>query len=349
MLWNFEPPACDVAGVSIFERHFIVSCEKRSSRNTRGSNSLASIRVYEDQRPFDLLMLMAIEEIGSVGDLLSNSKSRSLFVPDERNRCIWELRWSDHRAKTWKGNLKWPLALSVSREGNLILISDDDDHLRIYDANAVLISSIPLSPETAKYPEYMLRSPAGYNYSVSHRLNFSRAVLVDRLSDWHPYPLEATWKSELRISTRKSTLNETGEEIVRTLLLRHPFIIPEVSSRVDTKTLKLTMSADVVLIIPTMTRIDSENSSAGDDLGAWWTEDQSYSGFENRISIIYDCPLWSPWWCERMDNWTEFGGNVGIKWETTFCYEDKSGHLIISTTFVNLRSASSAVFIVRLH
>lgn len=344
---NFEPPVCDVIGVSILEGHFIVPCEKRSSRNRRGLNSVASIRVYDGQRSFDLLMLMVIEEIGTVGDLVSNRKSQSLFVPDEWKRCIWKIRWSDHRTTIWKGHLQWPLTLSVSSEGNLILITED--HLRIYDTHAILISSVPLSSSSVtKYPEYLALSPVGY-YSVSHGLNFSRAVLVDRSSDrdyGNIFPLEMMWKSQLAIPSRKPTDNETGEEIVPPTMQRLPFIIPEFLTEIDEETFKSTVTASVFLSIPTLTPIDSDNypSAGDDDPEPWWTHDQPYSGFENRMAFLYDCPSWLP--C-KTNNWPEFRRYIGRISEMTFCYEDASGHLIISATSVGLRSAS-AVFIVRL-
>src|SRR6218665_1730490 len=128
------------------------------------------IRVYEDRYPFRLKKDMEIAEIIFPTYIVSSDKENCLYVNDYEEDCVWKItRETDDQHKI----IKWltidytPWALSVPRDGELLMINRSSHSLMIYGSDAELIRSIPLTRDI-KYPYHAVETSIG-NFIIIHR------------------------------------------------------------------------------------------------------------------------------------------------------------------------------------
>src|SRR6218665_3225006 len=108
---------------------------------------LSRIRVFDDRYPFRLQTEIKAEEIQDPRDIASSEKENCLYVSDYNEKCVWKItRETDdtHKIIKWLKTDYWPYSMSVSRDGELLIINQLSHHLMIYGSDAELIRSIPL-------------------------------------------------------------------------------------------------------------------------------------------------------------------------------------------------------------
>lgn len=109
-----------------------------------------SIGVYENTTPFDLLLLLPLEEIKAPSGLVSSVASECLYFMDIKTSCIWKITIEDYRVTKWLCNLNTPSGLlTVSNDGQVVVLQHGqwltDNCLDIYGSDAVFIRRIYLS------------------------------------------------------------------------------------------------------------------------------------------------------------------------------------------------------------
>ena len=141
------------------------------------------IRVYEDREPFRLQKDMEIEETKFPRDIGSSEQENCLYVSDNDERCVWKItRETDdqHKIIKWLTTDYKPWTLSVSREGELLMINRSSHSLMIYGPDAELIRSIPITRDI-KYPYHAVETTIG-NFIIIDK-HFDRDEEVDEEED----------------------------------------------------------------------------------------------------------------------------------------------------------------------
>lgn len=127
------------------------------------------IRVLEDRPPFRLKKEIEIKEISLPWDITSSEKESCLYISDHSENCVWKFaRESDdqHKIIKWLTTDYHPRILSVSSDGQLLMINYSSHALMIYGSDAELLRSIPL-PREIKYPDHAAETPIG-NFVIIH-------------------------------------------------------------------------------------------------------------------------------------------------------------------------------------
>src|SRR6218665_2972773 len=124
---------------------------------------LSRIRGFNDRYPFRLQTEIKAEEINGPSDIGSSEKENCLYVCDYIQRCVWKItRETDdqHKIIKWLTTDSQPLTLSVSRDGELLMIDLSSHCLMIYRSDAELIRSIPF-PRDTKKPQHVVETSIG--------------------------------------------------------------------------------------------------------------------------------------------------------------------------------------------
>ena len=138
-----------VRGVTKLRNEIYVLCRSISS-----SSSNHVIRVFEDRIPFRLQKTIEIKEIKYPRDIGSSEKGNCLYVSDYDEKCVWKItRETDdqHKIIKWLTTDYQPYTLSVSSDGQLLMVNHSSSILMIYGSDAELIRSIQL-PRDIKRP-----------------------------------------------------------------------------------------------------------------------------------------------------------------------------------------------------
>src|SRR6218665_1235339 len=138
---------------------------------------LSRIRGFNDRYPFRLQTEIKAEEINGQSDIGSSENENCLYVSEFVERCVWKItRETDdtHKIIKWLTTDYKPWRLSVSRDGELLLINDLSPHLMIYGSDAELIRSIPLPGDIHK-PWHAVETSIG-NFIIT---NMHSYVLAD--------------------------------------------------------------------------------------------------------------------------------------------------------------------------
>lgn len=140
------------------------------------SDFFVSIRIYEGTTPFDLLMLIHLEEIiKNPWYLASSAASECLYLTGFNSSCIWKIALEDHKVTKWRCDLKSPGPVTVSTDGQVVVLQEDQTYnkhiLNIYGLDAVLIRTIDLSDDIY-YPLRAILKPNG-QFIVVHRINMT--------------------------------------------------------------------------------------------------------------------------------------------------------------------------------
>lgn len=110
--------------------------------------SFKSIRVYEMTVPFDLLMLIPLEEVSIPSNLVSCVASECLYVADAKSACIWKITLRDHQITNWISNLNNVLGVEVVTNGQVVILQSDETsgnkYVNIYGLDAAFIRKIDL-------------------------------------------------------------------------------------------------------------------------------------------------------------------------------------------------------------
>jgi len=122
------------------------------------------IRVFEDRYPFHPETDIKTEEIDDPNDIESSEKENCIYVSeyDEQN-CVWKItRETDdqHKIIKWLTTDYEPYSMSVSKDGELLMINKRSHCLMIYRSDAEIIRSIPLRRDI-KDPRYAVETSIG--------------------------------------------------------------------------------------------------------------------------------------------------------------------------------------------
>jgi len=116
--------------------------------DTGYSPDVFRIRVFEDRYPFHLQTKIKGEEIRDSTDIVSSEKENCLYFSDTETKCVFKLtreKDDQHKIIKWLTTDYRPETMSVSRDGELLMINRLSHSLMIYGSDAELIRSIPLT------------------------------------------------------------------------------------------------------------------------------------------------------------------------------------------------------------
>ena len=140
-LKSFRRVACMLTGVTRLLGHIYILCG-------RNSISVKSIRVYEDTPPFDLLMVIPIEEVSQSRRLASDFASNCLYILDSDLSCIWKLTIEDNnKLSKWVCGLIKPMSLTASTDGQVVVLRNGrtSSELDIYEPKGSLVRTVVMS------------------------------------------------------------------------------------------------------------------------------------------------------------------------------------------------------------
>ena len=102
----------DVRGVAWLENKIYVVCYR-----------LNLVHVYPDEEPFDELKKdrIKIKEMKAPWDMAASGVSRSIFISDYSNRCIWRIQMPSKKISRWEMHGE-PYELSINSSDELIVI-----------------------------------------------------------------------------------------------------------------------------------------------------------------------------------------------------------------------------------
>src|SRR6218665_770519 len=134
----------------------------------RAGYPVSRICVFEDRYPFRLQTDIKAEEFKYSYDIVSSEKDNCLYASDRDEKCVWKItRQTDdqHNIIKWLTTDYTPFTLSVSRDGELLMINRSSHSLMIYGSDAELIRLISL---TIKYPLHAIETSIG-NFIILDR------------------------------------------------------------------------------------------------------------------------------------------------------------------------------------
>src|SRR6218665_4166369 len=104
-----------------------------------------------------------IEDMKYLYDIGSSEKENCLYVSDYVDKCVWKITIEtvdQHKIIKWLTIDYEPRTLSVSRDGELLMINHSSHSLMIYGSDAELIRSIPLTKDI-KHPQHAVETSIG--------------------------------------------------------------------------------------------------------------------------------------------------------------------------------------------
>ena len=143
-------------GLTKLQNDIYILCQSFSSAPT-------VILIFEDQHPFRLQKKIEIKEIKYPFDIGSSEKEHCLYICDYRGKCVWKItRETDdqYRIIKWLTTNYKPRTLSVSSDGQLLMLNYLSYSLMIYGSDAALIQSIPL-PRDIACPRHAVETTIG--------------------------------------------------------------------------------------------------------------------------------------------------------------------------------------------
>ena len=162
-----ETKESSVDGVTWLENKIYVVC--------RGFNR---VHVFPDQEPFDELKEeeINIEGMKDPWDMSASKVSRSMFISDPGDRCLWRVQMPGGGISRWKMD-GTPGSLSITSSDELIVVVRREDryYLDIFSCSDVTrTQSIPLSTEVHT-ALHAVQSSSG-NIIISHSTENSPSV-----------------------------------------------------------------------------------------------------------------------------------------------------------------------------
>lgn len=139
-----------------------------------------AIRVFENLEPFNRVTELTIPGMKSLVDIASCHNFMCLYVTDRNRSCVWRLD-IDHKASEVLQNIANPYTLSVSADGNLVMVRwGNPSSVEIYGTDALLLYMITLGPDVT-LPYHAVQMSTG-NIVLSHGGKDNRTHRVLELS-----------------------------------------------------------------------------------------------------------------------------------------------------------------------
>lgn len=128
------------------------------------------IRVFEDRNPFPFRKKFNIAEITEPEDIVSCEKENCLYVFDyDEKKCVWKItreKDDEYKITKWLTTDYELSAMSMSREGQLLLVNNSPSSLMIYGSDAKLIHFVKLS-RIIRTPIHLVETSIG-NFIILH-------------------------------------------------------------------------------------------------------------------------------------------------------------------------------------
>ena len=174
-LFREETNECNrVNGVAWLENKIYVVCEYTNL-----------VHVYPDQEPFDELKDDRIEIKEIIPCYMAASGvSRSIFISDHVNRCIWKIQMPSKEIIRWK-IYRWPLGLSINSSDELIVVVRRDcrhyiDVCRCEDGGRIKKVEVD-GVIGSLYSSDVVQSSNG-NFIIGHWRDDDRVPLISEVS-----------------------------------------------------------------------------------------------------------------------------------------------------------------------
>src|SRR6218665_1752538 len=138
----------------------------RRSYSTRATE----LSVFEDRIPFRLKMKMKMNQFNHADDMLACEKENCLYVLHCNGQCVWKMAIEtekQHEAIKWMTFDYDPVGMSVSSDGELLIIDRSSSILTIYGSDANLLRSIQL-PTYIKNLCYAVKTSIGNFVIISY-------------------------------------------------------------------------------------------------------------------------------------------------------------------------------------
>ena len=128
------------------------------------------IRVYEDRIPFRFQKEIEVQESSYLIDIVSSEKEMCLYISDSWGKCVWKIAREfdgQHKVINWMTTEYEPWTLSVSSDGQLLVVSASSSLLMIYGSDAALCRSIQL-PTDIRDPFHAVETSIG-SFIILHQ------------------------------------------------------------------------------------------------------------------------------------------------------------------------------------
>lgn len=128
------------------------------------------ISVLKDRDDFSLIQEITLNGTTYSNAIVYSNRSKSVYVNDPTCRCIWAITTTDeHRQTRWLADVPWITGLSLSNDGNLLVLRyRPSSQLEIYSLNSNLISRTQLSHDIQD-PKHVVQTSTG-EFILLHRL-----------------------------------------------------------------------------------------------------------------------------------------------------------------------------------
>ena len=123
-----------------------------------------------------------LEEMKDPRDMVASKLSRSIFISDRGNRCLWRIQMPGREISRWKGDGR-PDNMSISSSDVLVVrvVRDGRLYLNLYrSSDVMLIESISLPTEMRGLCHAVQLSNG--NFIISHSMNDQDVFLISELS-----------------------------------------------------------------------------------------------------------------------------------------------------------------------
>ena len=150
------------------------------------------VQVYSDEEPFNELEddRIEIKEMKYPCDMAASGVSRSIFISDYLNRCIWRIQMPSKEISRWKIDGR-PYGLSINSSDELIVVvyrdyrhyidvyrCEDGGRIKEIDVDGVVYGVLPVLHD----PLYVVQSSNG-NFIIRHRSRDEpRVYLISEVS-----------------------------------------------------------------------------------------------------------------------------------------------------------------------
>src|SRR6218665_812240 len=132
--------------------------------------SPTELSAFEDRIPFRLKKKMKTNQFEDPVDMLACEKESCLYVLDSNGQCVWKIGIETEKQKE---TIKWmtldyvPWSMSVSSDGELLIVNKSSSILMIYGSDAKLLRSIQL-PTYIKKLCHAVKTSIGNFVIINH-------------------------------------------------------------------------------------------------------------------------------------------------------------------------------------
>lgn len=130
------------------------------------------VKVYEDLNGgFTLISDIELNGTGTPHDILYSNKSQRVYISDNTEQYIWIMTTAgEHRLTKWMAKATWPYTLSLSNEGDFLLLRRQTPSQLLFFSWNVTRNRILNLPQDIIGAQHVVQKPTG-NFIILHRLD----------------------------------------------------------------------------------------------------------------------------------------------------------------------------------